>query len=87
MTLPQSAKFIFQDYGKIVTLDLPNKVVFDDLKMSFTRMLNVNFFAKKLEFYLPDSNYPIDSSRTLGEVIGQTATNIVFIVKIGETGA
>lgn len=84
-----NVRFIFQEFGKFVTMDLSRKVVFDDLKMSFTKILNVSFFAKKLIFYSSNSQIPIDTSRTFGEIIGPGTppTKIEFQVKIEETGA
>lgn len=89
MTHPvYTVRFIFQEYGKFVTMELSSKVVFDDLKMSFSKILGVSFFAKQINIYIKNaSDIPIDSSKTLGEIWKNPTPVVEFDVKVQEMGA
>lgn len=45
------AKFVFESLEKFVEMDVFLKVALDDLKFSFSRILNLDFFGKKFDYY------------------------------------
>lgn len=85
----QSCKLVFTDFAKIVQMNIPRKLVLDDLKITLTKILGISLFAKKLVFCIRDRT--IDSSRSLDDQ-GEDFLNcgpgqLQITIKIEELGA
>ncbi|KAL4433554.1 hypothetical protein ABPG74_002951 [Tetrahymena malaccensis] len=68
------AKFIFDDLEKFIVMDVFLKVALDDLKFSFSKILNLDFFGKRFIYQFQDQqsgtqngNQDLDASKLLEE--------------------
>ncbi|CAD8127190.1 unnamed protein product [Paramecium sonneborni] len=46
----ERVKFIFPALEKFIVMDLNSKIALDDLKFTFTNILKIDLFAKKIKF-------------------------------------
>ncbi|CAD8090883.1 unnamed protein product [Paramecium sonneborni] len=46
----QRVKFIFPALEKFIVMDLNSKIALDDLKFTFTNILKIDLFAKRIKF-------------------------------------
>ena len=83
----QTCKFVFDQYSKIIEMDIPKRALLADMKLTFGRFLGVNLFAKKLVYYFKDK--AIDSSKPLIEALEneRVQPQIQITVKTEELGA
>lgn len=58
---------MFEDLEKFVVMDVFLKVALDDLKFSFSKILNLDFFGKRFDYYfvVSNSNTSISSEEIL----------------------
>ena len=86
-----SLKFNFSSLKKYITMDLHVKATIDDLKGSFSNLLQTNLFAKKLTYFFSDER--LETGKTMQDLIDEKS--IVFTsldpvqleVRIDEEGA
>lgn len=87
----KTCKFIFPDLGKFVVMDVQKKIVLEDMKISFAKILSLNLFAKKLSYYFETT--PLDHTRTLDyiltmrEIAESRDPQLQITIKIEEMGA
>ncbi|CAD8215093.1 unnamed protein product [Paramecium pentaurelia] len=87
-------KFTFPVLEKFIIMDLNNKIALEDLKFTFTNILKVDLFAKKLSFLIKKGFLQIElnSQQSLKGQIAlenykKEQAHIEVIVKFFEEGA
>ena len=64
-----SLKFNFGSLKKFITMDLHAKATIDDLKPSFSNLLQTNLFAKKLLYFYGEQL--LETGKTMQELIDE----------------
>ncbi|CAD8101540.1 unnamed protein product [Paramecium primaurelia] len=87
-------KFIFPRFEKFIIMDFNTKIALEDLKFTFTNVLKIDLFARKLVFFITKgfNSIELDSQKSLQ---GQAAlsnykkdkTQVEIVVKFFEEGA
>ncbi|CAD8100865.1 unnamed protein product [Paramecium primaurelia] len=63
----ERVKFIFTVLEKFIVMDLNSKIALDDLKFTFTNILKIDLFAKRLQFSITKGlkQYSLNSQQSL----------------------
>ncbi|CAD8192501.1 unnamed protein product [Paramecium pentaurelia] len=87
-------KFIFPRFEKFIIMDFNTKIALEDLKFTFTNVLKIDLFARKLVFFITkgfnsielDSQKSLQGQATLSN-FKKDKTQIEIVVKLFEEGA